>query len=108
MRSLQCRLDVARLRCRADARLPWLPVALPGARYQPSRLVLDLDGNLGQRFGVLAAVMGAEQQLPGVRENNAYVRLGTTPVTQVRCLQRPAWCESSGHVASLASAAGSG
>jgi hypothetical protein len=60
-RSFQCRLDVARLHCRADARLPWLRVALPGAWYQPSRLVLDLDGDLGQRFGVLAAVVGAEQ-----------------------------------------------
>src|ERR1039457_6911378 len=52
---------------------------------------------------MLPTVMGAEQQLPRIGEHNAYVCLGTTPIAQVRRIERPAWCESSGHVASLAS-----
>ena len=50
---------------------------------------------------MLPAVMGAEQQLPRIGEHNAYVSLGTTPVAQVRRIERPAGSDSSGHVASL-------
>jgi hypothetical protein len=50
---------------------------------QSGRLVLDLDRNLGQRIGVLAVVVRAEQQFSGPREQNTYIRGRSTPIAQV-------------------------
>jgi hypothetical protein len=42
---------------------------LLGLRFrQPVALVLDVNGDLGQRLGVLAAMVRAEKQLSRVRE----------------------------------------
>src|SRR5262249_62327532 len=65
---------------------------------EPFRLVLDLGTGLGQRVGVLAAVVSAEEQLSR-REDDTYVRLGTAAVTQVHGGQRLAGSHSTGHVA---------
>jgi hypothetical protein len=42
---------------------------LLGLRFrQPVALVLDVDGDLGQRLGMLAAMVRAEKQLSRVNE----------------------------------------
>jgi hypothetical protein len=61
------------------------------ARRKPFCLVLDLYSDLGERLGVLPAVVSAEKQLPGTGEHNAYVRLGAAPVAYVSGGQRLAW-----------------
>src|SRR5262249_58487999 len=65
---------------------------------EPFRLVVDVGTGLGQRVGVLAAVVSAEEQLSR-REDDTYVRLGTAAVTQVHGGQRLAGSHSTGHVA---------
>jgi hypothetical protein len=56
-----------------DAQLPEQPVAL----------VLEVDRHLGQRLGVLAAVVRAVEQLPASREQNAGIRLGAATIADV-------------------------
>src|SRR5215469_16560238 len=64
---------------------------------QPAGLVLDLDGDLGKRVGVLAVVVGAEQQLAVTRKEDSYVCGSTAAVTQVKGAQRPRRGNRSGH-----------
>src|SRR5206468_5078066 len=76
------------------------------ALREPFRLVLDLGAGLGERVGVLAAVVSAEQQLSPRGEDDTDVRLGTAAVTQVHGGQRLAGSHSTGHVASSVPPAG--
>src|SRR5256884_8716632 len=69
------------------------------ALREPFRLVLDLGAGLGERVGVLAAVVSAEQQLSPRGEDDTDVRLGTAAVTQIHGGQRLAGSHSTGHVA---------
>src|SRR5262245_5916236 len=74
-------------------------------RRGPAGLAGDRGAGLGQRVGVLAAVVGAEEQLSR-REDDTYVRLGAAAVTQVHGGQRFAGSHSTGHVALLVPPAG--
>ena len=53
------------------------------ASSQPCCLVLDFHGHLGQRVGVLAVVVSAEQQLAATWEQHAHVCGCPAPVAQV-------------------------
>jgi len=50
---------------------------------KPLRLVLNVDGYLLERRQVLPAVVGAEEQLTRVGEQDAYVRLRAAPIAQI-------------------------
>src|SRR5215831_4339741 len=70
---------------------------------EPFRLVLDPDGDLGQRVGVLTAVVSAEEQFARAGEHDTHVCLGAAAVAQVHGGQRLAGGHRTGHVASLVS-----
>jgi hypothetical protein len=56
---------------------------------QPVALVLDVDRDLGQRLGVHAAVVRAEQQFSAIGEEHANIRLGAAAIADVQGRQRP-------------------
>src|SRR5215469_2866269 len=64
---------------------------------QPAGLVLDLHRDLGKRLGVLAVVVGTEQQFTVTGKQDAYVCGSATAVTQVKGAQRPRRGNRSGH-----------
>jgi hypothetical protein len=62
--------------------------ALVGRFRESLSLVLNLAGHLRERFGVLATVVRAKQQLARVREHDSDVRLGAAAVAHVRSRER--------------------
>jgi hypothetical protein len=50
---------------------------------QPASLVLDLDRDLGERLGVLAVVVSAEQQLTGSGQDYPYICGRPASVAQI-------------------------
>ena len=70
---------------------------------KPLCLVLDVDSYLLERRQVLPAVVGAEEQLTRVGEQDADVRLGAAPIAQIESGQRLSGGDSSSHVAFLIS-----
>jgi RNA polymerase sigma factor (sigma-70 family) len=70
---------------------------------QAVALVLDVYGDLGQRCGVQAAVVRAEEQLPRVGEEHANVRLGAAAIADVQRGQRLGGSKCSSHRRLLAS-----
>jgi hypothetical protein len=80
-------------------------VGLRGGRgfKQSVGLVVNLGARRTERLTVLAAMMGAEQQLAAAREDRADIGLGTAAVAAVRGRQRLGRGKSSSHVAFLVS-----
>ena len=70
---------------------PALPSASrtgPVTPQEPLRLILDLDGDLGQRRRVLPVVMDAEQQVLVAAEQDANERLRPAAVAAVPRIHR--------------------
>src|SRR5215471_13315930 len=66
---------------------------------QTPGFVLDVDCYLGERFRVFPAVMGTEEQLTRVREQDANIRLRATAIAEIHGGERLGGGYSSGHVA---------
>src|ERR1700733_11420246 len=71
------------------ARFPQRPDPLRRSAREPVGLVVDAHGDLRQGGRVLPVVMGAEQQLQAVGEQDLDVSLGAAAVTAVHGGQRP-------------------